>query len=61
MTVHFKFEIDQKVKVEKLGVTGVVAMCAVNAGGGLAYYVNTGTEHGSDWFNEGLLADAEGE
>jgi hypothetical protein len=59
MTVQFKFEIDQKVKAEKLGVTGVVTMCAVNSGSGLAYYVSTGTERGSDWFNEGLLADAE--
>jgi hypothetical protein len=56
MTVNFKFEIDQKVKVEKLGITGIVAMCAFDEGGN-TYYVKT--PDNDNWFRESLLVDAE--
>jgi hypothetical protein len=56
-TVTFKFEIDQKVKVTKLGITGIVSMCSINDAGN-TYYVDT--ENGSSWYPERLLTDAEG-
>jgi hypothetical protein len=56
MTVQFKFKIDQKVKVEKLGITGIVSTCAISDGG-IAYYINTA--NGGDWYNERLLTNAE--
>ena len=55
-TVNFKFDIDQKVKVEKLDVTGIVTMCAVNDAG-TTYYVSS--KEGGDWYAERLLTDAE--
>jgi hypothetical protein len=58
MNVNFKFGIDRKVKVEKLGVTGIIAMCAID-GGGVTYYLNAAG--GGGWYAERLLADAEGE
>jgi hypothetical protein len=57
-TVNFRFDIDQKVKVEKLGVIGIVAMRTVNDAGSV-YYVNS--KDGCDWYAERLLADAESE
>jgi hypothetical protein len=56
-TVNFKFDLDQKVKVEKLGTTGIIAMCALEKGGPI-YLIKTGTN--SDWYTESLLEDAEG-
>jgi hypothetical protein len=56
-TVKFKFDLDQKIKVEKLGITGVIAMCAFDKGGPV-YLIKTGKE--SDWYNESLLEDDEG-
>jgi hypothetical protein len=56
-TVNFKFDLDQKVKVEKLGIVGVVTMCALEKGGPI-YLIKTGTN--SDWYTESLLEDAEG-
>ena len=60
MNVNFKFGIDQKVAVEKLGITGVISMCALDESGGIIYFVKTGTEKGSEWYSERLLSDAEG-
>jgi hypothetical protein len=56
MTVTFKFKIDQKVKVEKLGIEGIVAMCAVDNCGN-CYYVKAANN--SDWYYEKHLIDAE--
>jgi hypothetical protein len=57
-TAEFKFDIDQKVKVGKLGFTGIVSACALERDGN-DYYVQT--EKGGDWFNESLLENAEEE
>ncbi|MDR2097702.1 MAG: hypothetical protein LBP37_04200 [Spirochaetaceae bacterium] len=57
-TVNFKFDIDQKVRVGKLGFIGIVAACAINRVGN-DYYIKT--EKGGDWFNETLLSAVEDE
>jgi hypothetical protein len=56
-TVEFKFDIDQKVKVEKLDMTGVITMCAFDKGGPV-YLIQNGKDAG--WYTESLLVDAEG-
>jgi hypothetical protein len=56
-TVTFKFEIDQKVKVTKIGITGVITMCGYDNGGPM-YVIKNGKE--SEWYSERLLEDAEG-
>jgi hypothetical protein len=56
MTVTFKFKIDQKVKVEKLGIEGFITMCAVDDCGN-CYYVKAANS--SDWYYEKHLLDAE--
>jgi hypothetical protein len=57
-TVEFKFDIDQKIRVKKIGFIGIVSMCALGRAGN-DYYVQT--EKGGDWFNESLLESAEEE
>jgi hypothetical protein len=57
-TVVFRFDIDQRVKVAKLGVTGIVATCAVSDAGN-SYYINTA--RGGEWYAERLLESAEEE
>jgi hypothetical protein len=57
MTVNFKFEVDQKVKVEPLGITGIISLCGFDDGG-VKYYIDTAT--GGDWFKEKFLTDAGG-
>jgi hypothetical protein len=56
MTVNFKFQVDQKVKVEKLGITGIVTVCGIDDSGN-TYYVDTGNS--GSWYAERLLTDAE--
>jgi hypothetical protein len=56
MTVTFKFKIDQKVKVEKLGIEGFIIVCAVDDCGH-CYFVRT--TNGGDWYYERHLVDAE--
>jgi hypothetical protein len=56
-TVTFKFDIDQKVRVEKLGITGIITTCAVDDGG-ITYHIRN--EKDGYWFPERLLTDAEG-
>jgi hypothetical protein len=57
-TVEFKFDIDQQVKVKKLGVTGLVSTCAISDAG-ITYYINTA--RGGEWYAERLLESAEEE
>jgi hypothetical protein len=56
MTATFKFKIDQKVKIEKLGIEGFITMCAVDDCGN-CYYVKSANS--SDWYYEKHLIDAE--
>jgi hypothetical protein len=56
MTVNFKFSPDEKIKVEKLGIDGIVSICAVDSRGNI-YYVRTATN--SDWWEENLLSKTE--
>jgi hypothetical protein len=56
MTVNFKFEIDRKVKIEKLGITGIVSLCGYDDGG-VKYYLETPS--GGGWFKEALLTEEE--
>jgi hypothetical protein len=58
MTIDFKFEIDRKVKVEKLGITGIVSLCGYDDDG-VKYYIDSPSRGG--WFKETLLTDAEAE
>jgi hypothetical protein len=56
MTITFSFKIDQKVKVERLGIEGFITVCAVDDCGN-CYYVKTA--NGGDWYYEKYLIDAE--
>jgi hypothetical protein len=58
ITVKFRFDIDQRVKVIKLGITGIVTMCAIGDAGN-SYYIKTA--HGGEWYAERLLGNAEEE
>jgi hypothetical protein len=55
-TAEFKFDLDQKAKVEKLGVEGFVTVCAVDNCGN-CYFVKTA--NGGDWYYEKYLTSAE--
>jgi hypothetical protein len=57
-TVEFKFDIDQKVRVEKLGIDGFVTVCAIDDCGN-CYFVKT--TNGGDWYYERHLTGTEGE
>jgi hypothetical protein len=60
MKINFDFELDQKVKVEKTGLTGIVSMCAIEGNPeypDVIYYVK-GIEF-SDWYAGRLLKEAE--
>jgi hypothetical protein len=56
-TVEFKFDIDQRVKVRKLGFIGIVRTCAFHGAGN--DYIQT--KKGGNWLSEELLEDAEGD
>jgi hypothetical protein len=57
-TVTFKFDMDQKVRMEKLGIVGVVSMCALSDGGNTYYLL---TADGSSWIEERLLTAVDDE
>jgi hypothetical protein len=55
--INFKFALDQMVMVEKLGIVGMVTVCAYSYAGA-SYYINT--KNGGDWYNERCLKEEVG-
>jgi Holliday junction resolvase len=56
MTVEFKFEIGDKVTVEKLDITGVIEHASVGRSGSEYSVLSfTGNNYISRWFSEDLL------
>ena len=51
--VDFKFDIDQKVKVTKLGIAGIVSMCAISEDHQQIFFVKTA--NGEGWYSHRLL------
>ena len=59
MKVDFKFNLDEKVTVEKTGFSGVITMCAIQGDPEMpetVYYVSGAT--GDGWYAERLLKEA---
>ena len=59
MKADFKFNLDEKVTVEKTGFSGVITMCAVQGDPekpDIVYYVSGAT--GEAWYAERLLKEA---
>jgi len=59
-SVGFRFNLDEKVTVEKTGFTGVITMCAIQGDPDKpenTYFVLGA--NGSDWYPERLLKEAE--
>jgi hypothetical protein len=54
-TVEFKFSIDQKVCVKKIGFTGIVVMCAIQGEGEKIYYIQGAASSG--WYPERLIKE----
>ena len=59
-SVDFKFNIDEKVIVEKTGFSGIITMCAIQGDANepeKVYYIQGAT--GDGWYAERLLKEAE--
>ena len=59
-SVDFKFNIDEKVIVEKTGFSGIITMCAIQGDvneSEKVYYIQGAT--GDGWYAERLLKEAE--
>ena len=50
-TIHFKFELDQKV-ITPLGDEGIITMCGLDYEGNTYYVI---TKQMSTWYRESLL------
>jgi len=60
MDIKFLFRLDQKVKVERIGFSGVVTMCAIQGdpkNPEIVYYISGATA--KDWYAERLLTSVE--
>ena len=59
-SVGFRFNLDEKVTVEKTDFSGIVTMCAIEGdpeNPEIVYYVSGATANG--WYPERLLKEAE--
>jgi hypothetical protein len=54
-SVCFNFSLDQKVSVETIGFTGIVAMCAIQGEGEKIYYIQGAASSG--WYPEKLVKE----